>query len=239
MSPGALSVVEPHTRHHDFEEGSVLWDAGLEVDRIYFPASGIISIVLPLKDGGAIEVASIGREGCAGIDHAFAPTPSATRGITQVAGTFVEISASQLLSAMRQNNEISTMAALGHDWILMQSQQLAACNAVHPADARFCRWLLQSCERVENDLVPSTQEAIARLLGIRRTTVTAIAHQLQNAGIISYRRGKIVVRDQDRLRSAACSCHAALDRRHWPSERLAATRKEPATPPAAPKASVV
>jgi CRP-like cAMP-binding protein len=221
LSSSAFSILEPHLRSRDFEEGSVLWDAGESSNRAYFPLSGVISIVVPVKDGGGIEVASVGYEGAAGIDCESGHHHSVTQGVTQVAGTFSYMSAVQFASAARQNEEIGHVAAICCNWLLAQSQQIAACNAVHPADARFCRWLLLSAARLESDIVPSTQEAIARALGIRRTTVTLIAQSLQAAGLISYRRGKIAIRDRDGLRSAACDCCGPLGRPNWPSERLA------------------
>jgi len=222
LSSSAFSILEPHLRYREFEEGAVLWNAGEQVDRVYFPLSGMISIVMPIKDGCGIEVAGVGQEGAAGIDYRLGQSQSVTQGITQIAGMFLYMSALQFAAAARQNDEIDHLAAICCDWVLAQSQQTAACNAVHPADARFCRWLMLSSERIESDVVPSTQEAIARVLGIRRTTVTLIAQGLQMAGIISYRRGKIVIRDREGLRSAACDCCAALSPRKWPSTRLTA-----------------
>ena len=220
LSSSAFSILEPHLRQRDFEEGSVLWDVGEQFDRVYFPLSGIISIVLPVKDGCWIEVASVGQEGAAGINYGLGQAQSATQGVAQVAGTFCYISAPQFASAARQSDEIDYFAATCCNWLLAQSQQMAACNAVHPADARFCRWLLLYAERTGDDMVPSTQEAIARSLGVRRTTVTLIAQGLQMSGIISYRRGKIVIRDRDVLRSKACDCCTVLGQRNWPSEWL-------------------
>jgi CRP-like cAMP-binding protein len=231
LSSNAFSVLEPHLRHRDFEEGSVLWEAGDQIDRVYFPLSGMVSIVLPVKDSSGIEVATVGREGAAGIDCGLGQAQSLTQGVVQIAGTFSYMSALQFANAARQNDEIDRVAAVCCNWLLAQSQQMAACNAVHSADARFCRWLLQSGERIDSDVVPSTQEAIGRALGIRRTTVTLIAKGMQTAGIISYRRGKIVIRDRDRLRSAACDCCAALGRHNWPSERLIRKGAEPFDPP--------
>jgi len=230
LSSSAFSVLEPHLRHRDFEEGSVLWEAGEQTARVYFPLSGVISIVLPVKDGGGVEVATVGREGTAGIDYGLGQTQSLTQGVTQIAGTFSYMSALQFANAARQNDEIDRVAVICCNWLLAQSQQMAACNAVHSADARFCRWLLQSGERIDSDVVPSTQEAIGRALGIRRTTVTLIAKGLQTAGIISYRRGKIVIRNRDGLRSAACDCCATLGRHNWPSERLIRKGAEPLDP---------
>jgi CRP-like cAMP-binding protein len=220
LSQRAFSLLETHLRYRDFPEASVLWDAGAPTERVYFPLSGIISVVLPVKDGSGIEVASVGREAVAGLGCGIGQPRSVTQGITLISGTFSYISASQLAAAARQNEEIGRITAICSDWLLAQAQQLAACNAVHPADARFCRWLLQAAERVEGEVIPSTQETIAQALGIRRTTVTLIAQGLQMEGMISYRRGKIRIRNREGLRNAACDCCNALGRVYWPTERL-------------------
>ena len=112
------------------------------------------------------------------------------------------------------------MAEVATGWLLLQSQQMAACNAVHPAEARFCRWLLRASEALDTATVSVTQEMIAHALGIRRTTATLIAQQLQLRGTISYSRGKIAIRDRAGLQAAACDCCRALARAHWPSELL-------------------
>jgi CRP-like cAMP-binding protein len=227
LSPRAFSMLESHLRHRDFSEGSVLWDAGTPTERVYFPQTGVISAVLPVKDGSGIEVASVGREAAAGLSPGSGQFRSVTQGVTLISGTFSYMSASVLANAAKQSDEIARVAAIGCDWLLAQSQQLAACNAVHPADARFCRWLLQAAERIEGEVIPSTQETIAQALGIRRTTVTLIAQGLQMEGMISYRRGKIRIRNREGLRNAACDCCLALGRANWPSERLAKSGLEP------------
>src|SRR5258707_14313795 len=140
------------------------------------------------------------------------------------------MSPSPLPNPARKTDKIGRAAAFFCVCLLAQSQQLAACTAVHPADARFCRWLLQSAERVEGEVIPSTQETIAQALGIRRTTVTLIAQGLQMEGMISYRRGKIRIRNREGLRTAACDCCAALGRANWPSERFTNSAAETGDP---------
>ena len=103
LSPRAFSLLETHLRYRDFPEGSVLWDAGAPTERVYFPLSGIISVVLPVKDGSGIEVASVGREAVAGLGSGFGQARSVTQGMALVSGTFSYISASQLAAAARQN----------------------------------------------------------------------------------------------------------------------------------------
>src|SRR5262249_37558034 len=129
-----------------------------------------------------------------------------------------------LLLAAKGNSEIQNLVTNCHDWILMQAQQTAACNAAHTADKRFCRWLFQVCERMDSDGIHLTQEMVASLLAIRRTTVTLFAQKLQIEGLIQYRRGKIAVLDRVRLRAAACECCNSLARQHWPSTRLLALK---------------
>jgi CRP-like cAMP-binding protein len=137
------------------------------------------------------------------------------------------MSASALTNAAKQNDEIARIVMICCDWLLAQSQQLAACNAVHSADARFARWLLQSAERLEGDVIPSTQETIAQALGIHGDTVSKIAQGLQMEGMISYRRGKIRIRNREGLRTVACDCFAALGRANWPAERFAKRGPDP------------
>jgi CRP-like cAMP-binding protein len=224
LSAEALALLEPHLRQRFFEEGSVLWDCGERITRFYFPVSAIVSIVLPVRDGNGAEVGNVGREGGVGIAYGPKQEHSPTRGVVQIAGTISFIQASQFANAAAQNTEIATLAEFCRDWLLMQAQQIAACNAVHTAEQRFSRWLLQCCEHTDSSTVPLTQEALAHVLGLRRTTVTLVAQGLQVAGVLSCGRGRIVVRDPQGLRSAACDCGAALDRSNWPSSRLAAAQ---------------
>jgi CRP-like cAMP-binding protein len=94
-----------------------------------------------------------------------------------------------------------------------QVQQTAACNAPHSLEARLARWLLQTLDRTDDPKLPLTQDFMAQMLAVRRTTVTLIAGQLQEAGLISYRRGLVVVLDRPRLEEAACECYRTIRRR--------------------------
>jgi CRP-like cAMP-binding protein len=95
-----------------------------------------------------------------------------------------------------------------------ESQQITACNAKHNAEARLCRWLMQTRDRIESDTLPVTQEFLSEMLGVRRTTVTLVARALQEAGLIKYRRGVIHIEDVERLKESACECYGAVDRRN-------------------------
>ena len=151
-------------------------------------------------------------------------SPVLTHGVVAVPGRFARISGFAFGAAVRENPEIRSLAAACNSWLLRQSQLIAACNAVHPADCRLCRYLLRTSDGLAADVIPLTQETIAQSLGIRRTTATLIAQDLQQRGIISYRRGKILIGDRARLESAACDCYAMLARPYWPSFQLTGIR---------------
>ena len=197
----------------------MLWEPGDRGGKVFFPQSGVVSICVPTRDGECIEVASIGREGAAGLNDGL--LPAVTKAVIQAPGRFIGISAHPFAAAVHQSAELARMAALCNGWLLLQAQQIAACNAVHPADARFCRWLLRACDALGVEMISVTQESIARALGIRRTTVTLIAQQFQARGVISYQRGKIDIHDRDALHAVACDCYRGLGRARWPSELLA------------------
>ena len=213
-------LLDKHLRRHEFDEGTVLWQAGRPAGLVFFPVSGIISIGVPIRDGRVIEVAMVGREGAAGFHDRSGTPPLATQAVALAAGRFMSISAQALAAAEHESEDIRRIAKVCTRWLLLQSQQIAACNAVHPAEARFCHWLLRASDALDAKTVTATQEMIANALGIRRTTATLIAQQLQLRGTISYSRGKIAIRDRADLEATACDCHHVLDRSHWPSELL-------------------
>jgi CRP-like cAMP-binding protein len=225
LSPSGISLLKPNLTELTLREGTVLWDSKKPSADIYFPVSGLISVVIAMPDGECVEVANVAREAAAGAS--FDPDQSEffTRGVVQMGGSFIRIPTSQLVFAATQDHEISDLIAASRDWMLMQAQQMSACNAVHSADKRFCRWLYQAAQRMDVDNLYLTQESIAAVLGIRRTTVTLIAQAMQMDGLIHYRRGKISISDMSRLRSVACDCCNSLDRRHWPSTRLLARQR--------------
>ena len=222
LSPTALSMLKPHLTEATLSEGAILWDAKRPATDVYFPVSGLISIVLAMPDGECVEVGSVAREAAAGVAFHGDQSALLTRGVVQIGGKFIRIGAAQLLSAASKNPEIGHLTTFCRDWMLLQAQQIAACNAVHPADKRFCRWIFECSLRMEADTLQLTQEAIASMLGIRRTTVTLIAQTLQAQGSIHYRRGRISISDRTALRSAACECCDVLGEPHWPSTRLRA-----------------
>jgi CRP-like cAMP-binding protein len=220
LSAEASSLLQMHLREHELREGAALWNPGDQVEEVFFPVSGMVSVRVPTKDGHSIEVAAVGREGAAGVHEGSSIVPVLTQAVIQIPGRFIGIPAQAFASAVHQSEEIRRMAEVCNGWLLLQSQQTAACNAVHAADARLCRWLLRASDALAGEAVPATQESIAHALGICRTTATLIAQQLQVGGTITYGRGNIAIRNRAGLQAAACDCYHALGRARWPSELL-------------------
>jgi len=220
LSPKALSELQNRLRVEDLTVGTVLWEVGAHVGQIVFPTSGTISIRVPTKEGNAIQVALVGPESAVGFPQELGGYTAITRGEVQISGRFTTIPASAFAAAAERNDEVGRLAAVCNNWLLIQSQQLAACNASHSADARFCHWLLRATDSLALSVIPVTQEVIAESLGIRRTTATLIAQQLQMQGLISYSRGRIMIRDRAGLQAAACDCAIALGPSDRPTELL-------------------
>jgi len=221
LSAPALSLLKPHLTEVCLHEGTILWEPNDRTADVYFPLSGLISILLGMAEGECVAVGSVGREAVAGAIFESGRSQLLTRGSVQIGGTFLRFPGSELSRAAQKNEELKNLIAFCQDWVLVQAQQLAACNAVHSADKRFCRWLAECYQRMEGETVHVTQESIAAVLGIRRTTVTLIAQKLQENGFIQYRRGNISIPDLPKLQGAACECCRTLDQRYWPSTRLA------------------
>ena len=216
MPPAMFAVLVPDLKEKAFEQGSILQEASEPIERIFFPQSGMISLLVVTQDGSGIEAATIGREGSAGLQSGLGTRKAFTRAVTQVAGTFSYIAAERFRAAVEKSSAMKDIIMRYTELILAETQQISACNARHHAEARLSRWLLQTRDRIESDTLPLTQELLSEMLGVRRTTVTLVARALQTAGLIKYRRGSIHIRDIEGLKNAACECYAATKQEDLP-----------------------
>jgi CRP-like cAMP-binding protein len=191
---------------------TLLFNAGDEVEHVTFPLSGMVSLLVVLNNGDAIETATIGREGVVGAMAGLGLHRSRVRAVIQLPGVFARISATLFRRAMASSKAISGMSIRYNETLLEQARITAACNISHTAEARFCRWLLQSRDCAESDTVPLTQEFLAEMLGVRRTSVTEVAIKMQEKGVISYSRGIIKVLDLAKLEKLSCECYDTLRR---------------------------
>jgi len=210
LAPADQALLEAHLEDVSFEVGAVLQEAGTPIDHVYFPHEGMISLLAVMADGQAIETATVGNEGVVGAMSDFGTRPSFTRAVVQAPMVAARISVRHFRSVIRNGNGIRNLVVGYNEVLLAQVQQTAACNALHPMEARLARWLLQTQDRVESDALPLTQEFLSEMLGVRRTTVNLVARQLENAGLILNRRGRVVITDRKGLEEVACECYAIV-----------------------------
>jgi CRP-like cAMP-binding protein len=189
--------------------GTVLHELGSPIDRVVFPESGVISLVVGFNGGETVESAAIGADGAVGGFSALHRRSALCKAIVQAEGSALVITADKLRDICGYQSSLYRLLRLQDQLLYVQAQQTAACNAAHPLEARLCRCLLRAHDLC-GPRVNLTQEMLAASLGVRRTSVSLTAHALQNLGIIRYRRGAIEIRDLDRLRKVSCECHEAV-----------------------------
>jgi CRP-like cAMP-binding protein len=212
LPPEDLLLLESHLKDMALPQGQVLHEQGSRVEHVYFPHTGMISLLAVMRQGEAVETATVGREGVIGAMSGFGPRHASTTAIVQVPATAARISVSRFHAAAGKSERIREMVARYNEALLMQVQQTAACHALHDVEARLSRWLLQTQDRTESELIPLTQEFLSQMLGVRRTTVTLVARSLQQAGLIRYQRGQIMILDRNGLEETACECYHAVRR---------------------------
>jgi CRP-like cAMP-binding protein len=191
-------------------QGIVLAEPGDEFDHVYFPHSGMLSLLAVMQDGKAIETATVGREGLVGGMAGLGLYKSLVRVVVQLPLTTSKITAAHFRKAAENSDAVRNLCINFNEVLLSQARVTAACNALHLIEARFCRWLLQSADRAASNTLPLTQELLAEMLGVRRTSVTEVASKVQVSGAISYSRGVIKILDRRALESLACECYQTL-----------------------------
>jgi CRP-like cAMP-binding protein len=200
----------PHLSTVTLPQGVVLYESGDEVDQVYFPQYGMLSLLAVLRDGKAIETATVGREGVVGAMAGLGLYKSLVRVVVQMPVSVSKIAATHFRTAAATSDPVRDLCIRYNEVLLSQARVTAACNALHPIEARFCRWLLQSADRSASDTVALTQEFLAEMLGVRRTSVTEVASKVQNAGVITYSRGVIKILDRAALLRMSCECYETL-----------------------------
>jgi CRP-like cAMP-binding protein len=206
----AFAVLEPDLQQLTLLQGVVCYGTGDPIDQVYFPHTGMISQLITTGDGDMVETSSIGREGAVGLQCGLGPRLSFTRTMVQIPGKFSAISAARFENAVSHSAALRDLIIRYTETMWAEAQQNAACNAVHDGASRLCRWLLQCADRTGSEQLLLTQEFLAEMLGVRRTTVTLLAQELQKRGVVRYSRGRITILDRPALEACACECYAAI-----------------------------
>jgi CRP-like cAMP-binding protein len=214
LAEADLALLRPHLKPRELKQEAILIRAGQPVEEVYFPHSGIISLVVELPEGLAIEVAMIGRDSIHGATAAMDGQVSLNTAIVQLGGTCEILEVSHFRKVAEQSLPLRTVL-LRHEQVLFaQAQQSAACNASHHVEARLSRWLLRARDLSGSDRMEFTQEFLAEMLGVRRSSVSPVAGALQKAGLINYARGHIEIIDVEGLQKASCDCYRTVKAHH-------------------------
>ncbi|TMJ02620.1 MAG: Crp/Fnr family transcriptional regulator [Alphaproteobacteria bacterium] len=205
-----FASVERHLKHIDLSFGAIVAETDQPVELVYFPDTGVISLVVDMVVGDMIETAMVGRDGVVNGTSALDGKVSLHRGIVQVAGE-AHVLASDVLRSLADDFKPLRSMLIRHEQVLFaQAQQSAGCNASHTVEARMCRWLLRIRDLTGSDSMYLTQEFLAQMLGVRRSSVSVVAGTLQKAGFIKYRRGNIQLLDIEQIEAGACECYQTV-----------------------------
>lgn len=207
-----LDLIERHLDVVPLARGQVLFEPGDDVVTTYFPAhQTMVSLLIVTRDGHEIEAATIGREGAVGGVVSAGNKPAFGRAVVQIAGSALAIPTSALESVKDVSPRFGELFARYADALLAQMMQSIACNALHSVEERCCRWLLATHDRAGDQIIQLTQESLAEMLGVQRTTVTAVIQNLEAKGLLRRQRGRVEILDRRGLERAACECYQAVE----------------------------
>jgi len=203
-------ALAPHLAMEKLDQHHVLYDIRDAVSKVYFATDAVISLVIPLSTGEVIETAMVGRDGVIGAAAALNGRLSLNRAIVQIGGHGLACAVDPLKAVLKDHPYIQSLLGSHEQALFAQAQQSAACNATHVIESRLARWLLRAADLHGGNELPLTQEYIAQMLGVRRTSVSLVAGTLQEAGMIRYSRGHIKLLDIPALQDTACECYQAV-----------------------------
>ena len=188
--------------------GDVIYEPDDVIGDVYFPVSGIISILSTIDKRSLLEVGMVGNEGMAGLPIFLGVERAGNRAIVQGKGAAVKIKPRDFLDECERNGHLSRLLRRYTHSFLTQISQSAACNRFHKLDARLARWLLMTHDRMGADEFRLTQDFLSHMLGVRREAVTLAAQGLQKDNLISYRRGKLKIVNRSGLEAVSCQCYS-------------------------------
>jgi len=211
LNPSDIQRLEPHFATAHLHIGEVIGEISARPARVWFPETCVLSLAVPMNGGGGAVVSIVGREGALGYRNADCEVTTLARLVVQVPGTAISISVAALRALPDVPRGLLVSLRRHTETMFAQVAQIAGCNALHPAEARLARFLLEIQDRIgRHAAIPATQEHLASVLGVQRTTITASAAALQRAGLINCRRGAIEILNRSGLEEFACECYSVL-----------------------------
>lgn len=204
-------VIAARGRLVELAPGAIVLRSGVDVDASLFPlGQTTVSMIVDMADDRSVEVASIGSEGAVGGIVSCGHSPAFSRAEVMIGGLALRVPMEIVEDAKTQSGHLRNLFCRYSDYLLAQIMQTVACNSFHPIEARAARWLLTAHDRAGNRL-ELTQSALAGLLGVQRTTVNAVAKELQDEGLLTTRRGVIHVHDREALERRTCECYSRVE----------------------------
>jgi len=208
LEPADFDLLRPHLKRMPLEYRQPLIEPNHPICTVYFPLSGVASLVNTMANGAAAEVGTIGNEGMVGVPVLFRDKLGPTSVYVQVPGETLHMPAAELANVLVGSHRMHVVMLHYAHALFNQVTQLAACNRLHHIEQRCCRWLLMTHDRVQTDKFLLTQEFLGMMLGVRRTSVTAAASSLKRKELIDYRRGHVTILDREGLLKRSCECYA-------------------------------
>jgi CRP-like cAMP-binding protein len=206
-----FAAVERQLEPIELSPPDLIYERGQPIEFVHFPVAAVISLVTQMRDGRAVEIAIVGNEGLVGLPVFLQAAYTSTQmAIAQVPGPSLRMRAEAFTALLNDGGTLRELLQRYTQALVSQIAQSSACNRLHVIEQRCARWLLQTHDRVRSESFPLTQQFLAQMLGVQRTSVNAAAGALQNSGLIRYSRGVITVLDREGLEAAACECYRVI-----------------------------
>jgi CRP-like cAMP-binding protein len=208
-----LKQLMPELEHIHCQGEQVLMDADSSLDNVFFPHSGVVSVVAVYADGSVIEMATIGREGCSGVQAVFGAKSSSVRLLVQIPGSAAKMSRAAFTRAMKSMPSFRDLMYAYVQAFLEQVLVSVACNGAHSLKERLARWLLMMRDRGDEDTLTITHSLLAEMLGAQRPSITNASGELERAGLIERGRREVTILDRQGLMKASCECYRLVRER--------------------------
>ena len=212
LTPQDLDLLAPHFTSLTLTYRMPLYEAYRPIENVYFPVTGVASLVNTMANGFASEVGTIGNEGVVGLPIVLNDVMGPTSVYIQVPGEGLRLPAADFRDALDRSPTMRTVMSHYTHAFFNQVAQSAACNHAHSLDQRCCRWLLMTHDRVQSPQFLLTQEFLAMMLGVQRPSVTLAARHLKRLNLIEYTRGRVTILNRKGLEARSCECYAVSKR---------------------------
>jgi CRP-like cAMP-binding protein len=202
-----LKRLMPELENISCQRAQVLMDADSALDHVFFPNSGVVSVVAVYADGSIIEMATVGREGFTDVQAVFGAKRSSVQLLVQIPGSAARMSRAAFTRAMQSMPSFRSLMDAYAQAFLEQVMVSVACNGAHSLKQRLARWLLMMRDRSDSDTLPITQDLLADMLGVQRPSISNAAQELERAGLIERGRRQVTILDRQGLTKASCECY--------------------------------